>query len=235
MCRFSFRDSMKRALRLLPERGSATLRAQLSGVVVAWGTTTSFISRSTDCKIMKILIAEDDALPRWYLKSLLINWGYEVMECENGSDAWQTYLAGDYQLVISDWAMPEMDGVELCRRIRAAKRNDRCYFILLSSRVGQTGFTEELDAGIDVYLSKPLNAEVLKSQMRMAEFLFALRSGAKNVQALLPMCAWCRKSRIGEDIWLEVETLALDAFFTYSICPDCSHQLKAARKSNGTD
>lgn len=182
---------------------------------------------------MKILIAEDDALSRWHLKNLLIDWGYEVTECENGSDAWRHYLAGDYNLVISDWAMPEMDGVELCRRIHAQK--DQCYFILLSSRVGQRGFTEEADAGIDVYLSKPLNSDELKIQMRKAEFLFALRSEAENVQTLLPTCAWCRKSRIGEDIWIEVESLAPDAFFTYSICPDCSHQLKAAHKSNGTD
>lgn len=182
---------------------------------------------------MKILIAEDDALSRWYLKNMLIDWGYEVTACENGGDAWKHYMAGDYHLIISDWAMPEMDGVELCHRIRA--RNDQCYFILLSSRVGQTGFAEEPDAGIDVYLSKPLNTDELKSQMRMAEFLFALRSGAKNVQALLPMCAWCRKARIGKNLWREIESLAPDAFFTYSICPDCSRQLKVARKSNGAD
>ncbi|GEM_PF-2190775 len=185
------------------------------------------------CKIMKILIAEDDTLSRLYLKSLLATWGHEVTECENGGIAWESYLAGDHHLIISDWAMPEIDGVEFCRRIRA--RNDRCYFILLSSKVGQTGLAQELDAGIDVYMRKPLNSDELKGQLRKAEFLFALRSGAENVQAILPTCAWCRKSRIGEDIWVEVESLAPDAFFTYSICPHCSHQLKAARKSNGTD
>jgi CheY-like chemotaxis protein len=182
---------------------------------------------------MKILIAEDDALSRWYLENLLINWGHEVTACENGGDAWKHYLAGDYHLIISDWAMPEMDGVELCRRIRA--RNDQSYFILLSSKVGQMGAGEQSDAGVDVYLSKPLNAEELKERMRMAEFLFALRSGAENVHALLPLCAWCRKSRISEDVWLEVEALASDAFFTYSICPECSRQLKVARTSGKSD
>jgi CheY-like chemotaxis protein len=183
------------------------------------------------CKTMKILIAEDDALSRLYLKNLLINWDYEVTECENGAQAWEQCMASDYPLIISDWSMPELDGVELCRRIRAL--NDQCYFILLSTRVGRSGLGQEFDAGIDAYMSKPLDADELKSHLRMAEFLFSLRSGVKSVQALLPTCAWCRKSRISEDTWLEVNRLAFDASFTYSICPDCSLELKANCKSNG--
>ncbi|MEW6208939.1 MAG: response regulator [Acidobacteriota bacterium] len=180
---------------------------------------------------MKVLIAEDDSLSRWYLKNILIDWGYEVTACENGKDAWKNYLAGDYHLVISDWAMPEIDGVELCRRIRAS--NNPCYFVLLSSRVGQAGFAEDLDVGIDVYLSKPLNAHDLKSQVRMAELLFEFPSQSESEQALLPMCAWCRKARVSQSVWREIESSTTDDFFTYSICPDCSRQLKVARKSNG--
>jgi CheY-like chemotaxis protein len=203
---------------------------QLLDVVAAWGATTSFISLSAGSKIMKVLIAEDDSLSRWYLKNILIDWGYEVTACENGSDAWKSYLAGDYHLVISDWAMPEIDGIELCRKIRA--RNDPCYFVLLSSRVGQTGFTEDPDAGIDVYLSKPLNSHDLKSQVRMAELLFEPHSEDESEQSLLPLCAWCRRARVSKSVWRQIESPTSDDFFTYSICPDCSRQLKVASKSS---
>jgi CheY-like chemotaxis protein len=178
---------------------------------------------------MKVLVVEDDALSRWYLNNVLADWGYEVTACENGSQGWKAFTNEEYQLVISDWAMPEMDGIELCRRLRAAEPSDGCYFILLSSKVGKGGFVQETEAGVDVYLSKPVDRDQLKYHLKVAEFLLRLRSECETTGRLLPMCAWCRKARIDEDIWFDVQDAIAESRFTYSICPECSTHLKVTR------
>ncbi len=183
---------------------------------------------------MKVLIAEDDALSRWYLENVLRSWGYDVTACENGGQAWRCYLQEDFNLVISDWAMPEIDGIELCRRIRQSSLNNDCYFILLSSRIGKEGFFQEPGDGVDVYLGKPVDACELKSHLKMAEFLLHLRAG-KSLQRLLPLCSWCRKARIDDDLWCEVDQMLAEGQFTYSICPQCSSQLKVARAGIGAE
>lgn len=179
---------------------------------------------------MKVLIAEDDAPSRLYLESLLSDWGYEATACETGSQAWERYLAGGFRLVISERATPEVNGTELCRKIRAACPDEHCYFILLSARSGKGDFTQEIDSGIDVLLSKPLDAEELKRHLKVVESLLVLRSGEDK---LLPLCAWCRRTRIGEDLWLHLDMG--DSDFTYSICPHCSSNLHSMSKSNSTE
>ena len=188
----------------------------------------SRLSSDNQDVVMKVLIAEDDALSRWYLDNVLSSWGYEVTACENGGDAWNCYLRDDFNLIISDWAMPVMDGIELCRRIRMSNLSDQCYFILLSSRIGKAGFVQDSADGVDVYMSKPVDAVQLKNHLKMAEFLLDLRAG-KSLQRLLPMCSWCKKTRIDDDLWCEVDELLAEGHFTYSICPECSRQLKVAR------
>ena len=68
---------------------------------------------------MDILVADDDPSGRFLLNSTLVELGHSVTEAANGSDAWEAWKRGQHQLVISDWMMPGIDGLELCRRIRA--------------------------------------------------------------------------------------------------------------------
>ena len=175
---------------------------------------------------MNVLIVEDDALTRTYLKNLLSDWGYEATVCETGSQAWELYLAGGFHLVISDRAMAESNGLELCRRIRASRCVEHCYFILLSA--ARDNLAQELDSGVDILLDKPLDAGELKRHLKVVESLLALRSGEGN---LLPLCAWCRRTRIGEDLWLSLDT-DTRSDFTYSICPHCSSDLRSISNSN---
>jgi len=74
---------------------------------------------------MKVLIAEDEALARRLLQNYLERWGHEVVAAQNGAEAWQLFAAGEFSIVISDWIMPELDGVELIRRIRACRVRTR--------------------------------------------------------------------------------------------------------------
>lgn len=184
---------------------------------------------------MKVLIAEDDTLSRWHLKNVLESWGYVVRACENGSQAWNAWLEEQFHLVISDWVMPEMDGIELCRRVRASGLSDHCYFILLSSRVGKSSVVQETDAGVDLYLSKPLDSDLLSSHLKVAEFLLDLRTGGGVLQRLLPMCSWCRKARIDKNLWYDVKDILPEAHFTYSICPECSSHLQMARARSAVE
>ncbi len=72
---------------------------------------------------MKLLVADDDATSRKMLEAILQKWGYEVVVARDGAEAWQALQAGNApELAVLDWMMPEMDGLEVCRRVRAGGR-----------------------------------------------------------------------------------------------------------------
>jgi DNA-binding response OmpR family regulator len=177
---------------------------------------------------MRVLIVEDDALSRRILEKLLSNWGYSVTACENGRLAWEQYQADDFRLVISDWMMPEMDGVELCRRVREHKRKDYCYFMMLTTRAGKENFIAAMDAGADDYLLKPLDAEELKARLRVAARILALQSDLQTLRGILPICAWCKKIRDDDSLWHSAEQYLAThtrADLSHSICPDCREKM----------
>ncbi|MGH9830314.1 MAG: response regulator, partial [Blastocatellia bacterium] len=106
---------------------------------------------------MDILVAEDDRTCCVLLTRLLGKLGHTVVALENGRLAWDTYKNCDYRVVISDWSMPEMDGIELCQEIRGGARKNYCYFILLTGRSDKENLICGLDAGADDYLVKPVH------------------------------------------------------------------------------
>lgn len=116
---------------------------------------------------MKVLLAEDDAVTRYVLEETLAALGYEVTACADGKAAWDAYRDGEFRLVISDWAMPEMDGVELCRRIKRSARRAPCYFILQTSDGEGVRALDAWDA--DSYLLKPYDSDELKARLQAAE------------------------------------------------------------------
>jgi DNA-binding response OmpR family regulator len=83
---------------------------------------------------MKILVAEDDAVCRRFLEIILQRLGHTVKACADGYQAWRAYEAEDFNVVVSDWMMPVLDGLDLCRTIRKLNRSDYCYFIMSTSR-----------------------------------------------------------------------------------------------------
>ena len=180
---------------------------------------------------MKILAAEDSPVTRRLLEKTLENWGHEVVSTKSGLTAWALYQAGDFRLVISDWQMPELDGIELCRRIRTRKVKEYCYFIMLTARTGKANFLEGMAAGVDDYLTKPFDTDQLKVRLLVAQRILALQSDVQTLQGLLPICAWCRKIRDESQLWRSLEDYVgsrTQAEFTHSICPDCSEKQLAA-------
>lgn len=145
---------------------------------------------------MKVLIAEDDTISRRFLERVLQKLGYMVTACVDGKEAWQAYMGSDFQVVISDWMMPESDGIELCRRIRGHSRSDYCYFMMLTAKSGKTDFLEAMDAGADDYLTKPLDPEEIEVRLRMAERMLMLRRAKRETPKIYQVPAPTPKSSI---------------------------------------
>ena len=124
---------------------------------------------------MRVLIAEDDRDPRELLAWLLGKLGHDVVAVEDGEKAWAAFLKDRFRLVISDLLMPNIDGLELCRRIRAATNKDGySYIIILTALIGKKDYLEGMEAGADDFMTKPFDADELKARLRVAERILSL-------------------------------------------------------------
>ncbi|HVB08555.1 MAG TPA: diguanylate cyclase [Candidatus Acidoferrales bacterium] len=118
----------------------------------------------------KILIAEDDPVSRRLLEAFLRKWGYTVVTVAKGDDAWALLEAADPpRLAILDWMMPGIEGVEICRRVRARSERPYTFMILLTARGQKQSLLDGLKAGADDYLLKPFDAEELRARLQVGE------------------------------------------------------------------
>lgn len=123
---------------------------------------------------MKVLIADDDLVSRRLLQGYLQKWGYEVTIAMNGAEAWRLFEQNEFQIVISDWMMPELDGTELIRRIRASTKPGYVYTILLTARSQKNDLVEGMEAGADDFVSKPFDGDELHVRVRAGERIVKL-------------------------------------------------------------
>jgi len=125
-----------------------------------------------DVESQRILVAEDDSLSRKILIRFLVQWGFKPEEASDGQQAMMMLRRLDApSMAILDWEMPEMDGTEICRRVREADRT--LHIIMLSAREGKHMMLEALDAGADDYLTKPCDPDELQARLRV---------GARNIR-----------------------------------------------------
>lgn len=194
---------------------------------------------------MKILIAEDDPVSRRLLQAALIKWGYEVIVTANGKEAWAALQLPDApSLLILDWLMPEMDGVEVCREVRQTPALKSAYIILLTSRGSKEDIVQGLEAGADDYVTKPFDHGELRARVQVGSRVISLQAAlaarvteleeaitnVKQLQGLLPICCYCKKIRDDGNYWHRVESYITghaNVRFSHGICPDCSEKLKA--------
>jgi sigma-B regulation protein RsbU (phosphoserine phosphatase) len=126
---------------------------------------------------VKILIADDDPVPRRMLEAILKKWDYEVVTASDGAEAWEILQSADAPpLAILDWLMPEMDGVEVCRRMRNRTDVPYVYFILLTSKDRKEDILEGMDAGADDYLIKPFETHRLQVRLRAGRRILDLQT-----------------------------------------------------------
>src|ERR1700730_16106464 len=108
---------------------------------------------------MRVLIADDDPISLLLLQRTLQQWGYEVTAARDGAEAWRFFEERDFPLVISDWVMPGMDGLELVRRIRASSRPGYVFVILLTAKTHKGEVVEGMAAGADDFVTKPFDRD----------------------------------------------------------------------------
>jgi len=197
---------------------------------------------------MQVLIAEDDRVTGEILARTLQRWNYTTTIVSNGAQAWE-YLraaANDVAptLAILDWMMPEMDGPDVCRRVRAELPLANMYLLLVTARESRGDVIAGLDAGADDYIIKPFDPDELRARVavgvrvlglqqkladRVAELQDALANN-KQLRGLLPICSYCKRIRDDNQYWQQVEGYIADhsdAQFSHGICPSCYETISA--------
>jgi len=188
---------------------------------------------------MRILIAEDDVTSRTVLAGVLRKEGHEVVTAVNGAEAWEALRQPDApMLVILDWMMPEMDGPEVVRRVRAQEGAQPPYIIMLTAKGEKVDVIAGLDAGANDYLAKPFDPGELRARVavgrRMVEMQDALASKIKELslaleqiktlRGIVPICAKCKRIRDDQGYWTQVEAYVrahTEAQFSHGLCPQC--------------
>ena len=188
---------------------------------------------------MKVLIADDENISRRRLEAVLTKWGYEVVSCSDGKQAWERLQdVNAPRLAILDWMMPEMDGVEVCRCLRKVYTQDPVYVILLTARDKKEYIVCGLDAGADDYVIKPFEPDELQARIHVGCRVLQLQSKLSNrikvlqdslqhiktLQGFLPICSYCKKIRDDHNYWQKIEKYISEhsnTKFTHSICPEC--------------
>ena len=127
---------------------------------------------------MKILIADDDVIPRRVLERTLSGWGYEVTAVDSGEAAWEALTQPNPpRLAIIDWLMPDPDGLELCRRIRGRSQDESyTYLLVLTGKSETADVVNGLEAGADDYLTKPFEPAELRARLRVGRRLLDMHS-----------------------------------------------------------
>ncbi|WP_035217424.1 response regulator [Desulfatibacillum aliphaticivorans] len=116
---------------------------------------------------MRVLVADDDDIGRMVITRLLSKWGHETVPAKDGEEAWDLFQKNPARIVITDWSMPKLSGLELCDRIRSNKFSHYVYIIILTSREGKENTVEALGAGADDFMSKPIDSAELNARLRV--------------------------------------------------------------------
>ena len=192
---------------------------------------------------MRILIADDDNTCRELLAAVLRKTGYDVVEACDGVQAWAELQKPDApRLVVLDWVMPEMDGVDVLRRVRGLPGERPPYILMLTAKAEKGAVIAGLEAGANDYLTKPYDPGELQARVavgrRMVELQEALvdknqelrraLTEIKTLRGILPICMNCKKIRDDRGYWNQIKIYVRDhteADFSHGICPECMTKL----------
>ncbi|MGL4308950.1 MAG: PP2C family protein-serine/threonine phosphatase [Paracoccaceae bacterium] len=139
---------------------------------------------SADEPRRRVLIVDDSRMQRRILSASLQPTGYEVVEASSGPEALSLLAEADFDVVISDWMMPGMSGLELCRAFRALPRN-YAYFILLTSKSEKNEIAQGLDGGADDFLTKPVSAGELRARIAAGERILSMQRQLREKNRLV--------------------------------------------------
>jgi CheY-like chemotaxis protein len=173
---------------------------------------------------MKILVVEDDDVQRLMIQKTLESLGHKPVGAANGLEASKLLTEDYFPVVVSDWLMPHMDGLELCRFIRSRASDRYTYVILLTLQEGKENLMQALEAGVDDFITKLKDFDLFKAKLKIAERIMNLHLQVKELSAMLPICSYCKKVRDDKNYWQQIETYVTQttgAALSHSICPAC--------------
>lgn len=173
---------------------------------------------------MQILVVEDDHISRKLVTTILKQLGHDLLVAEDGEIAWRLYQTTPVRLVVSDWLMPNMDGLQLCKKIREAKATDYTYFICLTANAAEReNYFKAMDVGVDDFLSKPMDRTELEIRLKVAERILRATSRIKSLENVLTICTYTKKIEIPEEGWETIEEFLrkhLGITVSHGISPD---------------
>jgi DNA-binding response OmpR family regulator len=188
---------------------------------------------------VRVLIADDEATSRHLIQATLRGWGYEVLVATDGVEALRVLEGSNPpEIALLDWMMPGVDGLEVCRHMRAAIPNAPTYIILVTARGGLANVVQGLEAGADDYITKPFDPRELHARLHAGARIVQLQQAlvdrfheledalmrVKQLQGLLPICSYCKKIRNDRNYWEQVDAYVAShsqAQFSHGVCPDC--------------
>ncbi len=188
---------------------------------------------------MRILIADDDNTSRAVLAAVLRKIGHDLVETCNGAQAWEVLKKPDApRLAVLDWMMPEMDGIEVVRKVRANPAGEPIHLIMLTAKAEKQDIVAGLEAGANDFLSKPFDPGELRARIEVGCQLIGTRLALekkvdeleealgqiKTLRGILPICSGCKKIRDDKGYWQQVEVYLQahsDAEFSHGLCPEC--------------
>jgi DNA-binding response OmpR family regulator len=188
---------------------------------------------------MRVLIADDEATSRHLIQATLGGWGFEVLVAVDGCEALRVLQESrGPEIAMLDWMMPGIDGLDVCRQMRATMPNAATYIILVTARGGLENVVRGLEAGADDYITKPFDPRELRARLHVGVRIVQLQKALterfleledalkrlKQLQGLLPICSYCKKIRNDRNYWEQVDayiTSHSEAQFSHGVCPDC--------------
>jgi DNA-binding response OmpR family regulator len=193
---------------------------------------------------MRVLVAEDDERSRNGLVRLLERDGYEVTVANDGQAAINILLAPNPpQITLLDWDMPRLDGIHVSWAVRSIPTRPYTYIIMVTAKAAATDALAAFAAGVDDFLSKPIDSLQLLARLRCGERVIGLEKrcaervtelkGAldevRKLQSLLPICKYCKRLRDDSDCWHIFDGYIRDEAgtdFSKVVCPDCMENVR---------
>jgi len=188
---------------------------------------------------MRLLIADDDPNTVNLLRKYLMLWNYEVVAASNGSEAIEIINGNDPpQLIVLDWLMPDINGIEVIKKVRLRDSANPPYIILFTVRDEKGAIIEGLEAGANDYITKPFDKDEFRARIRVGERVVQLQnslsdrirqlqeavSQIKSLRGIIPICSYCHKIRNDQKSWQQLEKYISEhsgAEFSHGICPEC--------------
>lgn len=173
----------------------------------------------------RVLLADDEHVTRRMLGAHLKRFGFEVVAVNDGLEAWNVLTAPNApHIVLLDWNMPGINGVDLCRRIRERNERHYTYTLLMTATEKKSDVVHGLTAGADDFITKPVDPPELQARLNTARRIVSLEEGLAELEGILAICMHCKRIRNGDKLWERLETYVerhSNAKFSHGLCSDC--------------